>query len=221
MAINAWDLIDTNSFKGEAMIDLATNDVAQTALIELLAGAATGLIERYCNRHFIPRTAGDYTEYHTFLKPRDNFWTLEAPIISITDIHESLDRDYDSADLLVTSVDYVPEKRYGRIWRVTGANPMFWQLGVRVVRLRYKAGFATRADLPMELVKQVRQTSVRLYREVSEKMQGFGSRTDMSGYVARFASKVGGVCLDESMKMALKPWRREPSSTGTNDDITV
>lgn len=221
MAVNAWDLIDEAGFKGEAVMDTAVNDTVTTTLIEQLAASVTVLFERFCNRHFIMRTPNaDYVEYHTFLKPRDNFWTLEAPIISVTDIHESLDHDYDSADILAAADDYVVEKRYGRVWRVTGANPMYWQMGVRVVRIRYKAGYANRAALPPDLVKQARQTAVRMYREVSEKMQGFSTRQDMSGYIAKFATKIGGVCLDENMKMALKPWRREPSPTGSNDDLT-
>jgi hypothetical protein len=104
----------------------------------------------------------EVTEYHDG-EGRFDLPLNEFPVISITSVHDSPDRAYAAGDLLTAGTDYVVEStQHGSALRrvpggaffslVRGFETQSFFPGVRNVRVIYVPGYATRADLPQDLV---------------------------------------------------------------------
>jgi uncharacterized phiE125 gp8 family phage protein len=133
----------------ELKAHLGITDAAQDTFLENLTNRAYKILETYLGRVIKSAT---YTEY------MDGDGTGELilnqfPIISVTSIHDDLDRDFTST-FLIAATDYVIYKERGviKLFRNEGA----FQKGLQNLKVIYVAGYATvPGDLVDALIQMV------------------------------------------------------------------
>jgi uncharacterized phiE125 gp8 family phage protein len=147
MLINVQDV---NSFLG---IKVNTED----HLILPLLQSAQKEAENYCNQKF---EGAEFTEYYNG-EGNDCLIVDIAPIVSITSIHDDLDREYNSDDL-IDSDDYTFDADAGIIW----LDGLIFAKGIKNIKVVYKAGYGSGyADLPYDLKQALIYLTSAMYLE--------------------------------------------------------
>jgi hypothetical protein len=102
---------------------------------------ASAILEARTDRHFVTR--GELTEYHSVYDGRRLLELSQAPVISITSIHESasLPPVYDADSLLVPEEDYLVDRERGLVDRVCTGIPIGWASGRRAIRVVWSYGY--------------------------------------------------------------------------------
>ena len=171
------------------------------ALIASLIGYVSEAIEKYCRREFASKT---HTEYHDgggFSKLLLN----HRPIISVTSVHDDLDRAFAAASL-IDSDDYISRDQEGIIewlhssstFPSTAAYFADGQLNVKVV---YVAGYAT---IPSDLALACMMLVSKLFTRGKQHADGIKSEGD-GVYTVIYAD--GLIAGDEFVKSLLSEYR--------------
>ena len=142
-----WDVRSFNSvsFPGVGTGDVLTSlanvkqylSITGSALDDFLTAfiaRATAAIQDYCQYTFFQET---YTELHDG-RNEDIIILHERPIISVTSVHDDVDRNF-SAEHLIDPSDYYPDLKSGIIERTDGG--VFYP-NRRNVQVIYEAGYA-------------------------------------------------------------------------------
>jgi len=128
---------------------LGISDSDSDTLLGTLIDAASKAIKNYCHDNF---DSTEYTEYHD--GPRTEDLVLKhRPIISITDIWDDPDRDYEDGDKLdADDDDYVSYADEG----IIRAEAHTWNEGNKNIKITYTAGYTSiPADVDLSCQIQV------------------------------------------------------------------
>ena len=211
MALEAWALATVQELKDELSSPPASTRL--DVLLENLLNRATSIIEQYTYRRLIFR-GSDYVEYHSI--PRDSLfeiYTLDYPIISITDLREDVSLAYGTTSI-IDAASYVVAKgnpegtSRAKIGRLYG---YMWLPGYRTYQLTYRAGFANRAAVPGALKDVCLALAAIRYREIERKAQGEIIKTEPvgGGTIRTMDRSLTTAHLSEAMRDQLQPWVRE------------
>lgn len=154
---------------------LQSTDTADDLRIGQAIESATGRILDHLGREVVLNTSSAArTEYHdgdggAFFRPE------EWPVISVTSLHDSTDRAYDSGDLLTENTHFLvySDHYQARVERIegavvdilTGSDSASFARGQRNIKLVYVPGYASRGDLPRAFVSScIRETIADLVR---------------------------------------------------------
>lgn len=129
----------------ELKTHLGITDSTQDTFLENLANRAYKILETYLGRQIKSQTL---TEYYDGPESPDQSELIlnQFPIISVTSIHDDLDRGF-SSTYLIDSGDYVIYKERGvvKLFR----NEAAFQKGIQNIKIVYVAGYST---IPGDLV---------------------------------------------------------------------
>lgn len=157
----ASDLCDVESVR--RAMRLQPGDTRDDARIQQGIEHVTARILRHLGRRYLlNEDQEEVTEYHDGQRATE-LALAEWPVISVTSVHDSLDRTYGAADELDEGDDFLVESsESGACLRrlpagesvsvLRGFETGIFQDGVRNVRVVYVPGYASRATLPMDLV---------------------------------------------------------------------
>jgi hypothetical protein len=182
-----------------------------------------------------------FTEYHTLREPAPVLYLCERPVFSTPaiEIVESSTRAYSTTTPLVNGTDYVVTLSNGKVERLSNgmsaelfaAQRTWWPssashpygggfggpsfaLGVRAIRVKYKAGFADTASVPEHIKDWTGRLAVIKWREVTRHVQGINSWADEEGNFTR----VGVVKIPQEFKDELRSeYRYLESRTAERD----
>jgi hypothetical protein len=177
------------------------------ALLDKIITYSSGLILKYLDRRVMVNTSA-ITEYHSWV-PGFHLWTYEWPIQSVTSVHESTARTYDSTSLLTANTDYVvvsPGDERAKIVRTNSAtdSPINWYRGFRYQQVIYTPGYADKDSVPSAIKDVCCRHVSTVYKEVTKQLGGIDSASGDFGSVNRF----GPALLTSGMKMDLNHFRR-------------
>ena len=148
-----------------------------------------------------------FDEYHTIADGRSKLWLRDWPVkaASLT-LYEDDSRVYATA--LVEGTDYLVDYDRGAITRVSGAVPMAWLTGVRVVKVRYIAGYDDvlndKVLIPPVIRLVCMLVAARMWREIERKEQGVSSIS--SNAAMQFQRKaLSGLNLSDDEMAMLEP----------------
>ncbi len=108
-----------------------TSGISEQFLAFLIQSASDD-IERYTSRKLRAR---QFTEYQRGQYTK-RIYTRQYPIISVTSVHDDVDRDFNSTSLIATS-DYFMDPETGMIELING----YFQRGVGNIKIVYTAGY--------------------------------------------------------------------------------
>lgn len=172
---------------------LGSGSVRDTAL-EGIINRISDEIEKFCGRTFVS-SGSDLTEYHTFATDTSEVCTpvlrtLEAPIISVTSVHEdpAWPPTYGAGSLLVADTDYLVVKPEGIIRRLLAGGDRAWYSGRRAVRVVYKGGYASAATVPGHVKAVALRYAATIWKETERGQFGVSSASDAMGNFTRFGA---------------------------------
>lgn len=217
MALGAYSLISTNELKasiGGAAPSETKNDVK----LENICNTVTRIIEAFLDRQIVTR--GSMTSYFNYVpsgfcgESRGRLWLREYPVITVTSVHETASRTYDSTTLLVANTDYVVSPAASSTFtdpvayliRTSSATdgPKDWLCGWRAIKVIYSAGYADTASVPEAIKRQAVEIGKRLW-SMDEHVGDFAqTETTPLGTVQRYPMAM----LTKNMQDALQPYRR-------------
>lgn len=176
------------------------------ALIARIIDYSTELILRKLDRRVMVNTAA-ITEYHSWVQGC-NLWPYEWPVQSVTSVHETNNRTYDSTTLLTANTDYViysPGDERAKIVRLSSSQPTRWYSGFEYQQVIYVPGYADQASVP-KTIKDVccRHVSM-VFKDITRKLSNLESVSDDMGSFARF----GPAMLTSQMEKDLYPYMRQ------------
>lgn len=204
MALSTYALFDIAEFRDHLGGITGTKNDPR---IEALANQATEVVEAYLDRQIVTR--GDQTEYHSMLPTGEGvseLHTLEWPIVTVTDVWEAITwpRTYSASEKLVVNTDYLISKPRGILHRIFSGGCLWWAQGLRSIKVTYKAGYLTTADVPAIIKETALRYAALAYRENERQQQGVSSMSDAAGNVTRF----GPARLTKDMQDTLTNERR-------------
>ena len=132
-------------------------------LLKTLIDQASELVEQHCGREFAKKSR---TEYHDG-KGLSSLILKVRPIESITSIHDDLDRDFETADL-VDADDYTFYPDSGIVTYEEGK----FQDGNRNVQVIYVAGYE---DVPSDLELSCNMVAATIYNWAKQGREGIAS----------------------------------------------
>lgn len=185
MTLSTYSLVSMAEFKEYAPVQGAGND----GLIERILAGCSERIERFLDREIVTR--GNVTEYHTMASDgiplsTPKLWLKDWPLISVISVHEDTGwpRTYGAGALLVEGTDY---ERAGHMLRRLGTGgPGNWATGDRAIRVVYRAGYSTTADVPASIKAVCLRFAAASYAESTRKQHGIQTQTDSTGNFTRF-----------------------------------
>ncbi len=118
---------------------LNISDTNDDALLTQLLEGVSGRFAQACNRTL---ERAELTEYHD--GGAGVVHLLAYPIESITSIKETLDGDFDSAEVLTEHTDYEQDTNSGLVYRLYGN----WLDGIRTVQVIYTGGYLPPDQIP-------------------------------------------------------------------------
>lgn len=164
-----------------------------TLLNELISGASKA-IENFCNRIF---GEAPYTEYHDG-RGRPSVVLKQLPVVSVTSVHDDIDRDFEAGDL-VDADNYIVDMVAGIIILKNDATFADGVLNVKVV---YTAGYSTipeAADLGCQI------WVAAFYNRLKDGADGFTSE-NIGGIAQAFLN----IPMPENVKALILPYREIP-----------
>lgn len=192
MSVLAYSLLSLAELKSH----LVVSSTGEDARLEAVINDTTADLENYLQRQVVTRGV-DIVEYHTMRIDVRDVCTSELrprqwPIISISEVCEDISnwpRTYPVASRLTADVDYQivhTERDYLRRLS-TGFGVRAWAIGIRPIRLTYRAGYADTASVPLHIKTQAKKYAALLWREIDRKIQGVQTQNDGLGNFTRFA----------------------------------
>ena len=166
-------------------VSVSTWDVVLAAL----QAAAEARVVSYVGKEIEEQT---FTEYHDG-RGLSRLVLKNRPVGSITSIHDDLDRDYETADL-VDSDDYTFYPDAGIVELDAGS----FQDGIRNVKVVYVAGYST---VPADVEIAVWKLTAAYWNQMRQGADGIGSERQ-ADYQAAY-EKTG---MPEDVRTFLEPW---------------
>jgi hypothetical protein len=147
-----------------------------------------------------------YTEFHhsdggSVIQP------LEWPIRQVVEVNEDTNGVFGTTTALTLTTDYVvrePSSIGRKITRVSGSLDYPFYAGYRVVKVRYSAGYFTRANVPEDIKGVVKRLAASFYNEANKGQIELASGSNALGSWSRF----GPAELTVADKEALAPYLR-------------
>lgn len=214
MSILSHSLVTVAELKDEINITGSGRD----ATIEEIANRVTALIEGHLDRKIIERVAGtvavSYTEYHSIDRTVEDIYLREWPVVSITSVQEIQTWPATYATTLAGNTGYFLDAKASRLTRIDSTGVSYWAIGRRSVKVVYRGGYSTLAEVPYEIRDVARRLGATLYKEVDRGQQGISGYSDSIGNFTRF----GAAKLTDDMKEVLALYRR-PSYDPTGVEV--
>lgn len=214
MAILAHALVTVAELKDELNVSGAARD----ATLEEIGNRVTALIEGHLDRKIIERVSGtvaqSYTEYHSIDRTVEDIYLREWPVVSITSVQEIQTWPATYATALTVNADYFLDGKASRLTRINSTGVSYWAIGRRSVKVVYRGGYSTLAEVPYEIRDVARRLGATLYKEVDRGQQGVSGYSDSIGNFTRF----GAAKLTDDMKEVLALYRR-PSYDPTGVEV--
>ncbi len=188
----------TNAANVKEYLGLSGSD-DDTFIGNLIDRASEG-IENYCRRKF---TSTQHTEYYDG-RGEPRLVLNQRPIISVTSVHDDLDRAF-GGGALIDSSDYITRDDEGVIEYLSSASTFpgtgacFYdgQLNVKVV---YTAGYAT---IPTDVEQACIMLCALLYTRGKQQADGITSESHGGAYSVTYA----GMAMTGEIKELLAPYR--------------
>jgi len=188
----------TNAANVKEYLGLSGSD--DDTFIGNLIERASEAIENYCRRKF---TSTQYTEYHDG-RGEPRLVLNHRPIISVTSVHDDLDRAFGSG-ALIDSGDYITRDDEGIIEYLGSASTFpstaacFYdgQLNVKIV---YTAGYAT---IPADVGQACIMLCALLYNRGKQQADGIKSESHGGTYSVTYA----GMAMTGEIKDLLAAFR--------------
>lgn len=156
---------------------LSDTELVQQTLID-----DTDEIETILNRKIVSR--GTITEFHPAVGRSlgAELYLSEAPMLTITSVHEDPDRSYGSSTLLVKGTDYLVDSRDDCVIliRISGGSPIAWNSSFEAVKVIWTAGY-TQATVPGDIKRIASELLAMHYADNAEKRFRESSRDDGIG----------------------------------------
>jgi hypothetical protein len=167
----------------EALQELDTGVKSQAALLEVIESTSEE-IETWLRRRIVSR--GSITEYHEVMTSTADLYLKQRPIVTVTSVHETTDRTYDSTTLITENTGFLVYLEDGRLVRMSAAARTAWIAGgLKSIQVIYSAGVATIHDVPADIKSVCRELVASRYREIVERSQNQESTSDDFGTVRR------------------------------------
>lgn len=196
----------------EVMEYLSEDSPADKSPVNSLLNRATSLIETYLSRELVTR--GSLTEFHSIPSRTSRLLLLEAPIISITTVHEDQARGYGASTLLVDGTDFISSDSKGELIRVQdGGGDLAWQTGFRAVQAVYDGGYATAQLVPDDIRDAFFEVCAWLHAIETRKKHGISGWSDDAGNYTRVSTDH----LPKHLKGQLASHRRFPLGLHTGE----
>jgi hypothetical protein len=185
-------------------LELWLGEKLSTPRAESILNQSSALVENYLGRHIITR--GTLTEYHSFHSADSDLYVRQWPILSVSTVHEDLDREYGSGDLLTVNTDYIVVMPVGKLMRTISSTggERSWLNGFRAVKVVYKGGYLNRDVVPNAIKDVTLRHAVSVAKDITRKNQDLSEVTDAMGRLVRF----GPTILTSGMKADLAHYRR-------------
>jgi hypothetical protein len=205
MALAANALLDLAELKDYLGVGGDNRDAA----LEGIVNRVSDEISDFCDREFIA-PADDYTEYHTMQSDgrpvyTNELRTMEWPIISVTSVNEDTNwpPTYPAGSLLTVGTDFLTIKPRGILRRIgaplagpayigPGAGPLWlsglWSVSTRSIRVVYKGGYATSADVPGRVKAVALRYAALCWDEMAKGRWGTSGGSDALGNYTRFTA---------------------------------
>ncbi len=123
--------------RSQAKTWLKINSSSEDDIIDQIVVQSSEVIKKYCNQKFVSAT---YTEYYDG-PGRGQLFLRNYPIISVTSLHEDVDRVYGSEDAFDVSADVLVDKTSGILKLWNGEST--FGFGKASIKAVYVAGYAT------------------------------------------------------------------------------
>jgi hypothetical protein len=194
----------TYALADEGDLELKLGEKLSTERAESILNRSSALVENFLGRHIITR--GALTEYHSFHDGDSDLYTRQWPIISVTSVHEDLNREYAAGDLLTVNTDYIIVTAAGKLQRIVSSTggERSWLLGFRAIKVIYEGGYADRDNVPEAISDVVLRHAVTIAKDVIRGNQDLSEATDAMGRFVRFGPPI----LTSGMKADLAHYRR-------------
>jgi hypothetical protein len=209
MPLNPDALLDLDETKDELRIEGTEAD----NVIEEVINRVSAVIARYLDRQLI--STGSLVEYHTMVQYTPVIYTMEWPIITVTEVAEDTTspHTYTGAAILAANAFEV-SKPAGKIYRIDTGYPKYWAQGHRAIRIKYTGGYASAADVPMDIQDVALEVAKNKWHAINRQPAGVAVQGDALGNFTRFSSAE----LTKTMRQALDAHKRVvPSVTGERD----
>lgn len=177
-------------------LDISSSD--DDTLFGNLLDRVTDAIQSHCNRTFAQTT---HTEYHDG-RGASQVVLKHRPIVSVTSVHDDLDRDF-AASSLISASDYITRDDEGIIewlssnstFPSTAAYFYDGQLNVKVI---YVAGYA---NIPDDVIQAACMMTALLYHRGKQGADGIASENQAGAYNVVY---VKGVMTPEIKQLLAK-----------------
>jgi hypothetical protein len=151
---------------------------------------ASAEVERYLCRQIVTRSSAQApaVEYHTADPCAPTVLRLrQYPVISITSIDEGYwdGGTWTSSETLTTG-DYLARENGELVRLDTGGAVCSWPTGLEKVRVTYRGGYATTADVPAHIRRVALDLAGRRWAMRRRGQPGASSISDAMGTVTRF-----------------------------------
>ena len=187
-AYNVVSLFDIKEHLGITQSN--TDDAYLSTLIDGISEA----IEQYCRRKFAARR---YTEYHSGDGSSGVLFVDEYPIVAVTSLHDDVDREFGSSDLIATG-NYVVSGDDGMVELYDDETR--FSKGTRNIKITYTGGYNT---MPYSIGLAAMIWIDRIYKKKDRKNEGIESQN--------IGDKATTYRIDDippEVKMLLNPFKR-------------
>lgn len=154
-------------------------------------------------------TTYGYVEYLSPAISTAELRLIDWPVIQVSTVHEDIDHTYGATTLLTQGTDYSVDKG-GQIIRLYASDRDEWDIGWRVVKATYSAGY-TRSNVPEDLKLATLKLVALYWKEQDRKQFGISGVSDSVGNWSRYAP--GEVTRD--IADLIEPYRRVAWSSGS------
>lgn len=169
----------------EARTHLEVSGTGKDALIASLIQKASARVKEAQRRSITDD--GALTHFATIRRASSELFLPDFPILTITEVKETQDGTIVSdtnGTVLVENIDFITSKPEGKLTRILSSAPTSWEVGYRVVRVKWTSGVAM-ANLS-ETIKVVTLDYIAaMYEAVTKKAHNFQSVSDGLGIITR------------------------------------
>lgn len=185
----AYALVNEAEMKTHLSIDIEDHD--RDGLIRDCINECSLWFEQKTSRRLRYRGYTN-TEYHSFKDYRAFFYALEYPVIAAVGLWESPVRAFTDSWKLTEGTDYVLDKPFGKVTRISSGTswPTNFDVGVEHVKFQYTCGFDGIDGVPSDWKLHLKRCAARLFRELDRGEQGRSSISDNLGNISRFSDNI-------------------------------
>jgi len=192
------------SFKLVSDADLKTYmDISETTWDTMLGDISEQVAQEF--EGFLHRklenTGSDVVEYRSPTGTESIVWVSRYPIVSITTIHEDLQRSY-SSDSVVDSSDYFSHDDEGLI----ELESRCWYGGNRVVKITYKGGYTKTSEVLVGLPDAITLAAkMQIAHNFNRRQSPGASTVNFGGGGSQSYTELG---MLQTVKDKLQPYQR-------------